>query len=59
MTDINELDVAAENTEAEPNANGTPPTAILFAGVNGAGKTSLYEVMKILGKERVLARVSK
>ena len=35
---------AAEVTETEQS--GTP-TAILFAGVNGAGKTSLYQVMSL------------
>lgn len=35
---------AAEATETEQS--GTP-TAILFAGVNGAGKTSLYQVMSL------------
>lgn len=35
-----------DNTDANGRSTKNRPTAILFAGVNGAGKTSLYEVMR-------------
>ena len=41
-------DEEAENgTEVEAESEKEPPRAILFAGVNGAGKTSLYQVMAL------------
>ena len=45
MTDMNQTETLL-NTESTEKTSSNPPTAILFAGVNGAGKTSLYEVMK-------------
>ena len=36
-----------ETTHDEPEENSEPPRAILFAGVNGAGKTSLFQVMSL------------
>lgn len=38
------ITATADVTQADKNGQ---PTAILFAGVNGAGKTSLYHVMKL------------
>ena len=37
-----------ESTDTSPETESVEkPTAILFAGVNGAGKTSLYQVMNL------------